>query len=202
MRALECTQKGEPEKEAATLGTKEGEGSELVSVHTRGEGTPEDRLTTPSGRIREAADHCWPRVASSSSQQATRGPHHLSRVARTRSLLATRGQQTVPAGHACPAPEFLLATAGDFRLATRGQQNISGWPRARSAWLRSIPPFLRSHAFLGFRFQGFDVLLGAGRQSEVPRCLGVSRQLATVSRLTLDAETASPEANSVKIHRL
>ena len=181
MRALECTQKGEPEKEAATLGTKEVEGSELVSVHTRGEGTPEDRLTTPSGRIREAADHCWPRVASSSSQQATRGPHHLSRVARTRSL---------------------LATAGDFRLATRGQQNISGWPRARSAWLRSIPPFLRSHAFLGFRFQGFDVLLGAGRQSEVPRCLGVSRQLATVSRLTLDAETASPEANSVKIHRL
>jgi len=120
MRALECTQKGEPEKEAATLGTKEVEGSELVSVHTRGEGTPEDRLTTPSGRIREAADHCWPRVASSSSQHATRGPHHLSRVARTRSLLATRGQQTVPAGHAWPPPEFLLAT--------RGQQDFR-WPR-------------------------------------------------------------------------
>ena len=46
-------------------------------------------------------------------------------------------------------------------------------PRSKTPWLR-WRRVLRSHGVLGFRFQGFTMLLDAGRQSEVPRCRGVS----------------------------
>ena len=108
--------------------------------------------------------------------RATRGPQKLwcgPRVARRES----------PAGHAWPAAKVLWATLGPQRKpcgprvktlrATRGPQDVPCGRRTRAAWLRGSLPRLKPRTF-GVSFSGFDVLLGAGRQSEVVSVLGVS----------------------------
>ena len=63
--------------------------------------------------------------------------------------------------HGCPS----LATG----LATGAR----ALPRSKKAWLR-WRRVLRRHGVLGVSFPGVDVLVDTGRQSKVPRCLGVS----------------------------
>ena len=61
----------------------------------------------------------------------------------------------------------------DRHRHTHTRHDLSQGARNKCRQPSETPRQLGTHAFWGFHFRG-DVLLQAGRQSEVPRCLGVS----------------------------
>ena len=128
-----------------------------VAGARRGE-TPRTPASPLHGRVarrESSAARAWPAVTA---MQPTRGQQAKPGCPRV-------GRRESSAAHAWAAEKA--------RLPTRGLQRKPCCPRTRAAWLRGSQSS-EATVFLEFHFRGFDVLLGAGRQSEVVSVLGFS----------------------------